>query len=55
MLTLQEELEIELKEHGESDPVVQMLRKQIAAEKSDKKFYELNTSRGKSLSLKRGL
>jgi hypothetical protein len=46
MLTLQEQLERELKENGESDPVVQMLRKQIAAEKSGKNFYELYTSRG---------
>ena len=41
MLTLQEQLERELKENGESDPVVQMLRKQIAAEKSGKTFQEL--------------
>jgi len=41
MLTLQEQLEKELKQHGESDPVVQMLRKQIVAEKSGKTFQEL--------------
>ena len=45
MLTLQEQLEKELKEHGESDPVVQMLRNQITAEKSGKTFQELYTSR----------
>ena len=41
MLTLQEQLERELKENGESDPVGQMLRKQIQAEKSGKTFQEL--------------
>ena len=41
MLTLQEQLERELKENGESDPVVQMLRNQITAEKSGKTFQEL--------------
>ena len=41
MHTLQEQLERELKENGESDPVVQMLRKQITAEKSGKTFQEL--------------
>ena len=41
MLTLQEQLERELKENGESDPVVQMLRNQITAEQSGKNFQEL--------------
>ena len=41
MLTLQEQLEMEIKENGESDPLVQMLRNQIAAEKSGKTFQEL--------------
>ena len=41
MLTLQQQLERELKENGESDPVVQMLRNQIHAEQSGKNFREL--------------
>jgi hypothetical protein len=41
MLTLQQQLERELKENGESDPVVQMLRNQIQAEQSGKNFREL--------------
>ena len=41
MLTLQEQLEREIKENGESDPVVQMLRNQITAEKSGKTFRDL--------------
>jgi hypothetical protein len=41
MLTLQQQLERELKENGESDLVVQMLRNQIQAEKSGKNFQEL--------------
>jgi len=41
MLTLQELLEMEIKESGESAPLVQMLRNQIAAEKSGKTFQEL--------------
>ena len=41
MLTLQQQLERELKENGESDPVVQMLRNQITAEQSGKNFREL--------------
>ena len=41
MLTLQQQLERELKENGESDPVVQMLRNQIQAEQSGENFREL--------------
>jgi len=41
MLTLQEQLEREIRENGESDPVVQMLRNQIQAQKSGKTFQEL--------------
>jgi hypothetical protein len=41
MHTLQQQLERELKENGESDPVVQMLRNQITAEQSGKNFQEL--------------
>ena len=41
MLTLQELLEIEIKENGEQSPLVQMLRNQITAEKSGKTFQEL--------------
>lgn len=41
MLTLQEQLEMEIKENGESDPLVQMLRNQIQAEKSGKNLQEL--------------
>jgi hypothetical protein len=41
MLTLQEQLEMEIKENGESGPVVQMLRNQIQAEKSGKTFRDL--------------
>lgn len=44
MLTLQEQLEIEIKENGESDPLVQMLRNQIQAEKSGKNLQELYLS-----------
>lgn len=44
MLTLQEQLEMEIKENGESDPVVQMLRNQIQAEKSGKNLQELYLS-----------
>ena len=45
MLTLQEQLEMEIKENGEQAPLVQMLRNQITAEKSGKTFQELYTSR----------
>ena len=41
MLTLQEQLEMEIKQNGESDPLVQMLRNQIQAEKSGKTFQDL--------------
>ena len=41
MLTLQELLEMEIKESGESAPLVQMLRNQITAEQSGKNFQEL--------------
>lgn len=44
MLTLQQQLERELKENGESDPVVQMLRNQIMAEQSGKNLRELYTT-----------
>jgi len=46
MRTLQEQLEEEIRDHGEKSPMVQMLRNQITAEKSGKNFYELYTSRG---------
>jgi hypothetical protein len=46
MLTLQEQLERLIQRKGEQAPLVQMLRNQIAAEKSGKNFYELYTSRG---------
>jgi hypothetical protein len=45
MRTLQEQLDDLIKRKGEKDPVVQMLRNQITAEKSDKSFYELYASR----------
>ena len=45
MLTLQELLEMEIKENGEQSPLVQMLRNQITAEKSGKTFQELYTGR----------
>ena len=41
MLTLQEQLEVEIKENGESDPLVQMLRNQIKAQESGKTSQEL--------------
>jgi len=41
MLTLQEQLDMEIRQNGESDPLVQMLRNQIAAEKSGKTLEEL--------------
>ena len=41
MLTLQEQLEMEIKENGEKAPLVQMLRNQIQAQKSGKTFQEL--------------
>ena len=41
MLTLQEQLEMEIKENGESDPLVQMLRNQIKAQESGKTSQEL--------------
>jgi hypothetical protein len=41
MLTLQEQLEMEIKENGEKSPLVQMLRNQIVAEKSGKTFQDL--------------
>ncbi len=45
MRTLQEQLDDLIKRKGEKDPVVQMLRNQITAEKSGKSFYELYASR----------
>ena len=44
MLTLQEQLDEEIKLEGENSPLVQMLRNQIAAEKSGKTFQELYLS-----------
>ena len=41
MSTLQEQLERLVKRKGEQDPVVQILRNQIAAERSGKGFQEL--------------
>jgi hypothetical protein len=41
MYTLEEMLEMEIKENGESSPLVQMLRNQIVAERSGKNFQEL--------------
>lgn len=41
MLTLQEQLDRLIKLKGEQDPLVQMLRNQITAEKSSKTFQEL--------------
>ena len=41
MSTLQEQLVREIQKRGEDDPLVQMLRNQIAAEKSGKTFQEL--------------
>ena len=41
MYTLEEMLEMEIKEYGESSPLVQMLRNQIMAERSGKNFKEL--------------
>ena len=41
MLSLQEQLEMEIKENGEKAPLVQMLRNQITAEKSGKTFQDL--------------
>ena len=46
MSTLQEQLERLIQRKGEQAPLVQMLRNQIAAEKSGKNFYELYKSRG---------
>jgi hypothetical protein len=46
MSTLQEQLDRLIQQNGEKDPLVQMLRNQITAEKSGKNFYELYTSRG---------
>lgn len=45
MRTLQEQLDDLIKRKGEKDPVVQMLRNQITAQKSGKSFYELYASR----------
>lgn len=41
MSTLQEQLDRLIKRKGEQDPLVQMLRNQIAAERSEKGFQEL--------------
>jgi len=41
MSTLQEQLEQVIRERGESSPMVQMLRNQIAAQKSGKTFQDL--------------
>jgi hypothetical protein len=41
MSTLQEQLDRLIKRKGEQDPLVQMLRNQIEAEKSGKTFQEL--------------
>jgi len=46
MLTLEEMLKEREQRLGKDHPAVQMLRNQIAAEKSGKNFYELYTSRG---------
>jgi len=44
MSTLQEQLDRLIKRKGEQDPLVQMLRNQIEAEKSGKTFQELYLS-----------
>ena len=41
MLTLQEQLDRLIQRKGEQDPLVQMLRNQITAEKSGKTFQDL--------------
>ena len=41
MSTLQEQLEREVQKRGQDSPVAQMLRNQIAAERSRKGFQEL--------------
>jgi len=41
MSTLQEQLDRLIKRKGEQDPLVQVLRNQIAAERSGKGFQEL--------------
>ena len=41
MSTLQEQLDRLIQRKGEQDPLVQMLRNQITAEKSGKTFQEL--------------
>ena len=41
MLTLQDQLDRLISRKGEDSPLVQMLRNQIAAEKSGKTFHEL--------------
>lgn len=45
MSTLQEQLDRLIQRKGEQDPLVQVLRNQIQAEKSGKTFQELYTSR----------
>jgi hypothetical protein len=45
MSTLQEQLDRLIQRKGEQDPLVQMLRNQITAEKSGKTFQELYPSR----------
>ncbi len=46
MSTLQEQLDRLIQRKGEQAPLVQILRDQIAAEKSGKNFYQLYKSRG---------
>lgn len=44
MTTLQEQLEIAIKRHGENSKVAQFLRNQILGERSKKSFKELYIS-----------
>ena len=44
MTTLQEQLEIAIKRHGENSKVAQAIRNQTLAERSNKSFKELYTS-----------
>ena len=41
MLTLEEQLQSEIEERGEKSPLAQMIRNQIAAEKSKQSFSNL--------------
>jgi hypothetical protein len=45
MSTLQEQLEREIQKRGQDSPVAQLLRNQIAADKSGKSFHDLYSTK----------